>query len=220
MDQIGMPAQLSQLVKAVLSRVREREGYVNKTKLVKYLYLLDLEYYRQTHRLLTGFSWRFHLYGPWADEFETFYQSLRDHGDIKVQPGTKADLDTEFVSTDEYVDPQPVVGDFATEFRRIVDQWADRRLGEMLDYVYFYTEPMHEAVRGAPLDFGRVEVDRRSYEIPAALPPDPKVLNRIRRQIAERKPALELPASRHFTAPPYDRHYFEALRRMDEDEGY
>ena len=33
------------LVKAICSRVKEKEGYLNKTKLIKYLYLIDLEHY-------------------------------------------------------------------------------------------------------------------------------------------------------------------------------
>ncbi len=38
--------EVLKLIKKVCARVQERNGYVNKTKLIKYLYLIDVEYYR------------------------------------------------------------------------------------------------------------------------------------------------------------------------------
>ncbi len=73
-------------------------------------------------------------------------------------------------------------------FRRIVDEWADRRLGEMLDYVYFHTEPMMDAQRGAPLDFQTI--DRQRQTVPGRLPnerPDRHAVARIRQVIAARR---------------------------------
>lgn len=55
------PASLILLVQDILTRVRERQGYVTKTKLFKYLYLVDVESYRFRERLLTGFNWIFFI---------------------------------------------------------------------------------------------------------------------------------------------------------------
>ncbi len=67
---------LLRVIKAILTRARERDGYVTKTKLLKYLYLFDLEHYRRFGNTFTGFTWTFHLYGPWAREFEDLYARL------------------------------------------------------------------------------------------------------------------------------------------------
>jgi Protein of unknown function (DUF4065) len=64
------------LVQALLCRARQREGFTTKTKLVKYLYLADVEHYRRTGKQLTGFRWIFHHYGPWSVESTSQSSSL------------------------------------------------------------------------------------------------------------------------------------------------
>lgn len=214
---------LAALVKAILTRAREREGYVNKTKLFKYLYLIDIESYRRTGRLLTGFQWIFYYYGPWAKECEDLYSAMREFGGISVKPGSRPDLDVEFVEASEPLDLGDVVKDCSLEYaiRKTVDRWADRSLGEMLDYVYFHTEPMAEAEKGKPLDFSKVE---RSVQLQPPLQrqqaPDKAAVERMRKAIGEKKAGEQEPATAKFTPPPYDDDYFEALRIMEKDEGY
>jgi len=220
---------LTRLVQAILTRVREREGYATKTKLVKYLYLLDLAAYRRTGRPLTDFGWIFHHYGPWAPEYEALYREAARSGAIRVRPGTKPDIEAEFVETEERVDLADLIDDvvLGLEARRIVDTWADRRLGEMLDYVYFRTEPMESAERGQPLDFSMVE--RGPTSPPEWQPPkgDRAAVERLRRRLAARRP-LEarlyhnaIPREVHPpppTPPRYDAEYYDALRILDEEE--
>ena len=217
-----MPVPLSALVKAVLSRVREREGYATKTKLVKYLYLLDLANYRKTGRTLTGFPWRFHLYGPWAEEFESLFRDLARDDQIQVTPSRRPDLDAEFVSTRERTDIADLVDDatLGLEFRHIVDQWADRRLGEMLDYVYFYTEPMETAQRGELLDFSLAQREERHLELPGRQVVDPRAARRLKQEVERRKAELRRKPDERFTPPNYDDVYFAARRLMEEDDGY
>src|SRR2546425_2925457 len=209
-----MPVSLPAVVKAILSRVREREGYATKTKLVKYLYLFDLATYRKTGRTLTGFPWRFHLYGPWADEFEALFRELAHRGEIEVTPSLKPDLEAEFVSTREHVDVADLVDDVSLglEFRHIVDQWADRRLGELLDYVYFYTEPMEAAQRGEPLDFSRVQREEPHYELPGRRAIDARSVRRLREEVARKKTELRRRPEERFTPPNYDDVYLAARR--------
>src|SRR5205809_8076838 len=89
---------LSLLIRAILTRAQEQGGYVTKTKLFKYLYLIDIEYFRQKRALLTGFAWKFYHYGPWCQECEDLYQYLRNYDDIELSPGgTSVDLDIEFI---------------------------------------------------------------------------------------------------------------------------
>ncbi len=214
---------LTKLIKAIAWRAREKGGYVNKTKLVKYLYLFDLAHYRRTGQLLTGFPWRFHLYGPWSEEFEAVYKRLAQQGQINISPSLRPDLDAEFISSPEALEFPEVISDpmLQLEFRRIVDTWANRPLGEMLDHVYFKTEPMEGATRGALLDFGRV--DRKLTTQPSQIPevrPDRKTVERVRRAIEERIRRRGEPTTPKFTPAEYPEQVLQALRLMDEDEGY
>lgn len=217
-DPVRVPLPL--LVKAILSRAREREGHVTKTKLVKYLYLLDVATYRKTGQTLTGFPWRFHLYGPWADEFETLYRELARQGQIQVTPSQRPDIDAEFVTAEERLDLADLVDDvgLGLEFRHIVDQWADRRLGEMLDYVYFYTEPMETARRGEALDFSVVQRERVELRLPDRVRVDKRLVQRLKEGVERRKAEFPPEAEESFTPPRYDETYERARKAMEEEE--
>jgi hypothetical protein len=209
---------LTRLLQAILSRVRDREGYATKTKLVKYLYLIDLAAYRRSGQLLTGFTWVFHHYGPWAKEFEGLYEQAAQTEAIRIRPGTRPDLETEFVDTCERVELGEVIPEVGLELeaRQLIDTWADRRLGEMLDHVYFQTEPMEGAERGERLDFGKVEPQVRSGPTWRPTPGDRVTAERLRTRIAEVARRLGGPAPTA-TPPRYDREYFDALQVLDEE---
>lgn len=84
---------ISVVTRYVVQRVREQEGSLSRTKLVKLLYLIDVEYYRRYRETLTGWQWRFHHYGPYAFEFETFLQTLPldvDEAQVSTQTGRRA----------------------------------------------------------------------------------------------------------------------------------
>jgi len=210
---------LQRLIQAILSRVHEREGSVTKTKLLKYLYLFDLEAFHRQGRTITGFDWVFHLYGPWAPQYDRLYTDLVKGGVMRVTPGTRPDLDTEFISATRRVELQEVVDDTGLElaFRHIVDDWADRRLGEMLDYVYFHTEPMLEARRGERLDFGQPTGPREPLTLSDRPREDRRRVDDLRRRVASRRPAETAPG--RFTPPRYDAAYFDALHTISEDDG-
>jgi hypothetical protein len=57
---------LEVLIPAVLTYARAKGGYTTKTKLLKLLYLLDIEAFRKQRSTLTGFRWIFYKYGPWT----------------------------------------------------------------------------------------------------------------------------------------------------------
>jgi len=51
------------LFAAIVSYVEERGGYVTKTKLLKLLYIFDVEYFRARRQTYTGFAWKFYPRG-------------------------------------------------------------------------------------------------------------------------------------------------------------
>src|SRR6266849_3614938 len=64
------------LIVAIVTWVVDQESYVTKTKLLKLLYLFDVEYYRAHRQTFTGFSWKFFHLGPWAAEFDPTLDGL------------------------------------------------------------------------------------------------------------------------------------------------
>ena len=60
---------------SILSEAQSKNFPVGKTQLVKYLYLTEVEYYRETGSRLTNLEWKFYHYGPYAFELGAIFDS-------------------------------------------------------------------------------------------------------------------------------------------------
>jgi hypothetical protein len=146
---------LRSLVAYIVARARDRGVTLNRTKLVKLLYLIDVERVRGRREPLTGLDWVFFHYGPYAFELIDTLETMEGnelvvspwHDSVlyRAAPGAP-DGDDWNASTRSTVD-------------RILDRWAPRDLNEVLDYVYFHTGPMVEAQRGQRLDLALARQD-------------------------------------------------------------
>ncbi len=209
-------SKLLPLIKAVCTRIKEKGGYLTKTKLIKLLYLIDIETYRKFGETFTGYDWIFYEYGPWAYEYNTTFQQMEKDADFRIEDRGEAFLITccETESLECVFDNI----DLELRVRRIIDRWAGEPLSELLNFVYFHTDPMEGAERHKRLDFESI----RSSE------PAPKfrltsgtftkkekaeLLKRIQTRIAS-KPA---PGCK-FTPPKFDDKYFEAVQIMDKED--
>jgi len=212
---------LSILVPAVLTYIRQKGGYATKTKLLKLLYLLDIDAYRTDHSTLTGFDWVFHLYGPWAPQYDPLLADLQNVGAIALHSGSRTDLDTVFIDACESVSLSDAFPRFVDELRarRIIEAWADRPTGELLDYVYFHTEPMREARRGESLDFkGVLNADPAPDYRRATSRTDPNALKKRRRELLDAmKSGQGKPASAPAIQPNYDDEFWQAFETLERD---
>ena len=139
---------LRSLIAYIVAQARDRGITLTRTKLVKLLYLIDIERVRSRREPLTRLEWVFFHYGPWAYELiptldamegtelvaETFHDSVL----YRAAPGAP-DADEWNAGTKTTVD-------------RVIDRFAPLELNELLDYVYFHTGPMADAERGQRLD--------------------------------------------------------------------
>ena len=74
------------LIPVIVTWIAEHDSYATKTKLLKLLYLFDVEYYRQhQHTRFTGFGWKFFHLGPWAAEYDPMLSGLLAHGVLSEQ---------------------------------------------------------------------------------------------------------------------------------------
>jgi hypothetical protein len=141
-----------------------------KTRLVKLLYLVELEYYRRTGKRLTELDWKFHHYGPYAF-------ALQD---------SLGDPDEERLALMLMQAPPPLEHDLRACVTDVVHQWGDADLNDLLDYAYFETEPMQAAKRGESLSFAGVASLAQTRKDNIRIDLDAKKLDQLRKALVAR----------------------------------
>jgi hypothetical protein len=208
-----------QLIAAIPTIAKDKQVFLSKTKLLKLLYLFDVEYFRQHRSTFTGFAWKFFHLGPWTHEIDTILEDLIREEVLIARQSARPDFDsTTYVPVkDQQIGV--VLSDIHDEFalKRVLNAWIDRQLGEILDHVYFHTEPMKNAVRNTPLDFSMVQSQQPERYVRAQSGTAPKDAKRIRQTFRERQ--AQLPSSHlspiDFTPPRYDDEFFQAMAKLE-----
>ena len=138
----------------ILERAENQEIPIGKTRLMKLLYLLDIENYKSNQNVLTGLDWVFYKYGPYAFEIEQLLNKIGIvEEDIHVGGGKIfSKFKKEFGEEDIKIDIET-----KTIIEKLIDEWGTADLNELLDYVYFETEPMFKVELKKKLDFSRVK---------------------------------------------------------------
>jgi hypothetical protein len=171
----------TELVDLILERVEtERMFPPQMTRLVKLLYLAEVEFYRRTQKRLTDLDWKFYHFGPYPPSLRT---SLGDPN-IEAVALTGGRVAKHFIRELAGEQRKKVDSVVAAVVSDVVHQWGDADLNRVLDYVYFETEPMQAANRGDYLDFTVVKPLRAAK--PLRLEIDKKRLQQMRAKIAER----------------------------------
>jgi hypothetical protein len=193
---------LRSLIGYLVARAEDRGISLHRTKLVKLLYLIDVERVRGGRAPLTGLEWTFSHHGPHAPEVAEALQAMLDTGlamptwkESRLRRGAPAAPDGEEwpASTKSTVD-------------RVMDAFAALSVNELLDHVYFHTGPMRSAVRGAPLDMeaarGGTPARRGAPLVAPARPEDVAVrLERWRARTARRLAPVALDPPGAFLDP-------------------
>jgi len=162
---------------------RERWGKSpTKTRLLKLAYLADLFHTRMFGERLLAEPWIYYLYGPYSHD----YDDTLSVAPFQIE---ERELDDEktpvLVSVQSAFTPPPMPLDIKNLIVRAVSDYGDLPLKDLLDFVYFETEPMINAQqRLEELDFGTVMPD--SYYRVRKLVVDPKEEDRLRRAFRER----------------------------------
>jgi hypothetical protein len=206
--------QLGQLILYIIYRAEELDGYTTTIRLVKFLYLIDLEHQRRYDHILTGLDWVYHFYGPYAFEIPEIGASLGF--DLQRE---------EFVSAGGHSgnllhawEPQdfPAELDYGLEVlvNGLLDVWANVETDLLLQYIY-RTEPMMRAQRGDKLDFSIVPPGTRYYELYVSIP------QRTAHQLRESLRSYAQEDANEFIRPTTvaDKVSAEGLRALEGDEG-
>lgn len=212
-----MPESLSELLVAVVSYVTEHGGYVTKTKLLKLAYLFDVEFYRVHGQTFTGFRWKYYHLGPWTNEFDPLLERLVQDGSLTERQSDKSEFDTKFLGVSERIELRKPFSTYRDELilKCVLDTWGPSTTGEILDYVYFRTEPMERGIRNEVLDFSTIP-----HQPPAIYkrPSSGKTVGEIKalRKEFDRKLAAQGEAPKfEFTPPNYDDEFLAAVEKLD-----
>jgi hypothetical protein len=203
------------LVRAIVSYVADRDEPVTRTKLLKLLFLFDLEYYRAHRRTFTGFSWKYLHFGPWAREFDESLQGMVARQVLSEQESSR--YGTKFYRTTERLDADrtfPDLGDYRI-LRGILRTWGEAKTPQILDYVYFHTEPMIHGVRNEPLDFSVVPQNPPQRYARSSSGKSPEEIGRLRKALRERAASEATAPAFEYTPPRYDEDFFEAVELLD-----
>ena len=216
--------QIDLLLGVIAVHASERGSLLTKTRLVKFLYLLDL-YWAQSEKVtFTGWPWAFVHYGPYCrestdaiDRAEKFgylsansYESkFRDEDYRLYGPGHRLDEG----HRDSVRGMLPIY--VWSNLFRAVGNWCDDTFG-LLDFVYFRTGPMRNAMPGDVLSFDDEDkIDYRQFQ-PVKMEPLSKAKKAVLRGVIDKIKADM--AGRPERPSVYDREYFDFLSALEEEE--
>ena len=183
-----------------------------RVRLMKLLYLLDVEHYRYYGETCTGLEWVFYKYGPFVFELESFLEEIKiDNEEIPFEKGKiLKKLSYDFDLRDEVANPP-------FKCKGILDNlfkgWGSADLNRLLDYVYFGTEPMIDVRLHQRLDFTKIVPYRKSQAITIS-PATKKKLKEICNGMRKSLDKIEV-SQRSYPTPPQD---FRITSIWDEED--
>lgn len=212
-------------VLAVLRVVREAGLHrVNRTTLVKLVYLLDC-LYAETHEggTASGSAWYFYSYGPFATDLIGAIDEMTSLGVIHDFNGERRDHEYTQYWLGEF--PQgPSLSEVglgsaqAIRFGSLVRKFHDDLSG-LLDYTYFKTLPMQAATPGQNIDFSLLkEAGQVRPHHQVGITDQAKLMRilqlgaRLENRYAELEGNARAMAAHR---PIYDRAYMEGMAAMD-----
>ena len=158
-----MAVDPKQLIKYVVWQAGEFGKAVTETRLIKYLYLIDLYHARlRNGQTLTGWPWAFVHYGPYCSEAYAAMEEAAKYGFIEENYYESKHEDRDkfrLLSIDrEERDEEPALAEelhigIISPLQQIIRKHGDDT-ASLLDYVYYDTEPMRDAQPYQKLDFG------------------------------------------------------------------
>ncbi len=231
-----MNEKIEILLKAIIAWMRNEGVAPTRTRIVKFLYLADLQHARyHGGRTFTGWRWRTDSFGPFATEAlnlldrgvnegwlkTTILQREEGQARLEAQAGL-ADME----SGRTFIYDLP---DFATVERAKEDaplgfgavrNWIKKYGSDtnaLLRFVYGNTEPMENAVEGVTLDFTTARPISVAKPIPGRklTTQERQKLNDLLTRMRAKYQAIQL-ANKAMHWGPYDDAYYEGLPRETE----
>lgn len=186
-----MNMSVKELIKYIVKRLNEKGVTATRLKIIKFLYLIEVEYYSKYFKRLTDVDWISWNYGPYWMSFPDVISSIKEIEEERIQ------ADKEFysykISSDiEVTNPLKGLDRFLADHP--IDEWAVTDTRDLLNHVYFHTPPMINVDRGSRLNFDNIKAfldakARRQIKFdPVKLEKAKKQLRQLHQRIKEREP--------------------------------
>ena len=136
-------------------------GYKLTTiRIVKFLYLCDVLSFRFHKKTITQWPWTFYNFGPFCQESLDSIQSATRQDYIRSEKRVSSYEENDFtLFFSEHTDEEIIPPDISTAIRGKLEN-AIKQMGndtyQLLDFVYFHTEPMIFSKPGSVLNFETV----------------------------------------------------------------
>lgn len=212
-----------QLVQYITWYATEKDEVLTPIRLVKFLYLADLYYARHFNgETLTKWHWRFVHYGPFCGEaLEAIKQATR-HELIEAIPyESQFDDEEHFLYRCQLDEDHPLHEALpvavTAPLENAIKTWGGDTY-QLLDYVYFETEPMENVSYLDFLDFTKAKKQSVVTQIEMRQLSKEKI-KKAKEAIQKLKESWVAPKqSTNAVEPIYDTIYYHALEMMDEDD--
>jgi hypothetical protein len=233
-------SQLRQVILHFVQAVADRGASLPKIKLVKLLYLLDLEAWKTKGVPVTGLDWQFFHYGPYTATLEPvldraegvyFNRVELERGQSRRLAATATRLGHAQVPVENEIvylynplgglPDEPIADPFVAGLvERVAQRWAGESTDSILSFVYT-TEPIARGERHAPLDWNLAPREVGAYGNRAR---HFAISDELRASIQSAWAAWRERGTDNWVSYEpeewlFDDQWFAALVRMDEDEG-
>ena len=215
------------LLAYVIQGIQDEEGAPNRTRVLKIIYLIDIDYFRRHRRTLTGWKWVYYHFGPFAFE----YPKTLDKMGVFLIDETEGETDNGKRFFRYSVAEHQQIYDLITPADQAmiddtISRWSLEDLNLLLSHVYFHTEPMIGSNPGETLDFSKITVDAPDWQA------DPKTITitrdareHFRERLAEARrqsEARRLRTSEHLHTHPIraDALYCAAMEALHKEENH
>lgn len=216
------------IIRYIVWYATENDIRLTTNRLVKFIYLADLYHARlKDGQTITGFPWRFIYFGPYCVEAMQCIDQMANAGLI-----CKESYDSHFGFEKEY----HLFSCKDEEVEKIEEilhigvsgqiQQAIRHFGDdtpqLLDYVYFNTEPMADAKKGDILDFSKVRRPEpiKKITLKKLSPESVKMARHKIRQLSDKMNAdrERLIKDEYETAKYKDDAYYQFIKMLEGDD--
>ncbi len=162
----------SDAVLAILREARDAGIHsLTRTVLMKLVYLLDTFVAEEADgaQRWTDLSWRFHYFGPYADALLETLSTLEARSFIDVKQPEETGKDFLLYSLADWkqarsLEQLGVPRDPRMRLAQAIREYAFS-LPKLLNFVYFHTDPMEDALPGEQLDFSKCRKVRYKEDV-------------------------------------------------------
>ena len=220
-----MTKDISQLIRWIVWYASSCELSLTRLRLVKFLYLADLFFARETSgQTFTNLPWAFVHYGPFCNEAVREIDTAVRLGLIEEEAYESKYEDKDYYLYRSRVEEEPsLLNDMPTyvssELKWAIQKWGEDS-GGLLDYVYFETEPMVNVHRGDSLDFSKARkpIKQPKIQMKTLSKKQLNIAKEAVKKLSEKTLANERAHNYQYTSSLYDEKYLAFLNSLEESD--